>query len=138
MHEEKQLDIELDEYVPDISSAAVIVSDDKHLDRVETTLGNSSKRIYKAISQDDYNELKDAASRFRCEVPKAVESEAKPTQVPRDGIPGLVGPAYSQRRRRPFLRRTRPYRLSPRGVIATLRRVSLMVSSIRGFVEAFR
>jgi hypothetical protein len=33
---------------------------------------------------------------------------------------------------------TRPYCLCPQGVIATLRRVSLMVSSIQVFVEAVR
>jgi uncharacterized membrane protein len=73
-HEEKELGVELDEYLPPNSSAVVVVIDNKYLDRVETALDNSSKRINKAISQDDYDKLADAVSKSQDEVDKAVES----------------------------------------------------------------
>ena len=73
-HEEKELGVELDEYFPPNSSAVVVVIDNKYLDRVETALDNSSKRINKAISQDDYDKLADAVSKSQDEIDKAVES----------------------------------------------------------------
>jgi uncharacterized membrane protein len=73
-HEEKELGVELDEYFPPNSSAVVVVIDNKYLDRVETALDNSDKRINKAISQDDYDKLADAVSKSQDEVDKAVES----------------------------------------------------------------
>ena len=73
-HEEKELGVELDDYFPPNSSAVVVVIDNKYLDRVETALDNSSKRINKAISQDDYDKLADAVSKSQDEIDKAVES----------------------------------------------------------------
>ena len=73
-HEEKELGVELDDYFPPNSSAVVVVIDNKYLDRVETALDNSSKRINKAISQDDYDTLADAVSKSQDEVDKAVDS----------------------------------------------------------------
>ena len=73
-HEEKELGVELDDYFPPNSSAVVVVIDNKYLDRVETALDNSSKRINKAISQDDYDKLADAVSKSQDEVDKAVDS----------------------------------------------------------------
>ena len=73
-HEEKELGVELDEYFPPNSSAVVVVIDNKYLDRVEAALANSSKRINKAISQDDYDKLADAVSKSQDEVDKAVDS----------------------------------------------------------------
>ena len=73
-HEEKELGVEVDEYFPPNSSAVVVVIDNKYLDRVETALDNSDKRINKAISQDDYDKLADAVSKSQDEVNKAVDS----------------------------------------------------------------
>jgi hypothetical protein len=50
------------------------VIDNKYLDRVEAALDNSSKRINKAISQDDYDKLADAVSKSQDEIGKAVDS----------------------------------------------------------------
>jgi uncharacterized membrane protein len=73
-HEEKELGVELDEYLPPNSSAVVVVVDNKYLDRVETALGNSTKRINKAISQDDYDKLQKALAKSDDEINKAVDS----------------------------------------------------------------
>ena len=73
-HEEKELGVDLDEYFPPNSSAVVVVVDDTYLDNVETALANSSKRINKAISSDDYDKLQKAVSKSDDEVDKAVES----------------------------------------------------------------
>ena len=73
-HEEKELGVELDEYFPPNSSAVVVVVDDKYLDRVESALVDSDKRVNKAISQDDYDKLQKAVSKSDDEVDKAVES----------------------------------------------------------------
>lgn len=59
---------------PANSSAVVVVIDNKYLDRAEAALVNSSKRINKAISQEDYDKLSDAVSKSQDEVDKAVDS----------------------------------------------------------------
>ena len=72
-HEEKDLGVDLDEYFPPNSSAVAVVVDDKYLDRVETALVDSDKRVSKAISQDDYDKLSKAVPKSQDEVNKAVE-----------------------------------------------------------------
>lgn len=73
-HEEKELGVELDEYFPPNSSAVVVVVDNKYLDRVETALVDSDKRVNKAISQDDYDKLQKAISKSDDEITDAVDS----------------------------------------------------------------
>ncbi len=73
-HEEKELGVELDDYLPPNSSAVVVVIDDKYLDRVEKALGNSSKRINKAIDSDDYDKLQKALAKSDDEIGDAVDS----------------------------------------------------------------
>lgn len=73
-HEEKELGVDLDEYFPPNSSAVVVVVDDTYLDNVETALANSSKRINKAISSDDYDKLQKAVSKSQDEIDDAVDS----------------------------------------------------------------
>jgi uncharacterized membrane protein len=73
-HEEKELGVDLEEYFPPNSSAVVVVVDNKYLDRVETALENSSKRINKAINADDYDKLQKAVSKSQDEIDDAVES----------------------------------------------------------------
>ena len=48
-HEEKQLGVEVEEYLPPGSSAVVAVVDDVYADKVEDALVNSDKRINQAI-----------------------------------------------------------------------------------------
>ncbi|HUV17045.1 MAG TPA: DUF1269 domain-containing protein [Ilumatobacteraceae bacterium] len=73
-HEEKELGVELDEYLPPNSSAVVVVIDDQYLDRVEKALDNSSKRINKAIDADDYDKLQKALAKSDDEIGDAVDS----------------------------------------------------------------
>ena len=73
-HEEKELGVELDEYLPPDSSAVVVVIDDKYLDRVGNALDNADKRINKAIDADDYDKLQKALSKSEDEIGDAVDS----------------------------------------------------------------
>lgn len=73
-HVEKELGVELDEYFPPNSSAVVVILDNKYLDRIETALVKSDKRISKAISQDDFDKLQAAISKSGDDVADAIES----------------------------------------------------------------
>ena len=73
-HQEKQLGVEMEEYLPPGTSAVVAIVDDTYADRVEAALVNSDKRINKAIDKDDYNELQKALADSSDEVTKAVNS----------------------------------------------------------------
>lgn len=54
-HDEKQLGVGLEEYLPPGSSAVAAVVDDIYADKVEKALVKSDKRINKAIDSGDYN-----------------------------------------------------------------------------------
>jgi uncharacterized membrane protein len=71
-HQEKQLGVDLEEYLPPGSSAVAAVVDDVYADKVENALAKSSKRINKAIDSGDYNQLKDAISKSDAEVADAI------------------------------------------------------------------
>ena len=73
-HEEKQLGVDVDEYLPPGSSAVVAVVDDKWADRVENALVKSDKRINKAIDSGDYEELQKAISKSANEVSGEITS----------------------------------------------------------------
>ena len=73
-HEEKQLGVDVDEYLPPDSSAVVAIVDDQYADKVEAALVNSDKRINKAIDKGDYEELQKAISQSSAEVSSAVSS----------------------------------------------------------------
>ncbi len=73
-HEEKQMGVEVDEYLPAGSSAVVAVVDDKWADKVENALVKSDKRIDKAIDSGDYDELQKAISKSSDEVSGAITS----------------------------------------------------------------
>lgn len=73
-HEEKELGVDLDEYLPPNSSAVAVVIDDAYTDRVEAALGKASKRINKAIDQDDFEKLEKAVSRSADEIGDALDS----------------------------------------------------------------
>jgi uncharacterized membrane protein len=73
-HEEKDLGVELDEYLPPNSSAVVVIIDDKYLDGVEKALVKADKRVNKAIDADDYDQLQKAIAKSDDEVGKAVDS----------------------------------------------------------------
>ena len=73
-HEEKQLGVDVEEYLPPGSSAVVAVVDDKWADRVENALVKSDKRINKAIDSGDYEELQKAISKSANEVSGEITS----------------------------------------------------------------
>ena len=73
-HEEKQLGVEVDEYLPPGSSAVVAVFHDQWADRVEAALVKADKRINKAIDSDDYDELQKAISKSSQDVSAAINS----------------------------------------------------------------
>ncbi len=73
-HEEKELGVELDDYLPVSSSAVVVVVDDQYLDRVEAALGKGVKRISKAIDRDDYDKLAKAVSKSADQLDDASDS----------------------------------------------------------------
>ena len=73
-HEEKQLGVEVDEYLPPGSSAVVAVVDDVCADKVEAALVNLDKRINRAIDKGDYGELQKAIAQSSAEVSQAVAS----------------------------------------------------------------
>ncbi len=73
-HEEKELGVDVDEYLPAGSSAVVAVVDDRWADKVENALAKSDKRINKAIDSGDYDELQKAISKSSDEVSGAINS----------------------------------------------------------------
>jgi len=73
-HEEKQLGVDVDQYLPPGSSAVVAVVDDKWADKVENALAKSDKRINKAIDSGDYDELQKALSKSDDDVSDAITS----------------------------------------------------------------
>jgi uncharacterized membrane protein len=73
-HEEKQMGLEVDEYLPPGSSAVVAVVNDQWADKVENALAKSTKRISKAIDSDDYQQLQKAISKSSDEVAGAMSS----------------------------------------------------------------
>ena len=73
-HEEKQLGVDVDEYLPPGSSAVVAVVDDQWADKVESALVKSDKRISKAIDSGDYEELQKAISKSSDQVSEAITS----------------------------------------------------------------
>lgn len=73
-HDEKQLGVDVDEFLPPGSSAVVAIVNDQWADKVENALVNADKRINKAIDATDYEELQKAISKSTEEVASAITS----------------------------------------------------------------
>ncbi len=73
-HEEKKLGVDLDEYLPEGSSAILVVLHDQYLDGVEGALTKADKQVNKAIDSGDYDQLQKALSKADTEVDDAVDS----------------------------------------------------------------
>ena len=71
-HEEKELGVELEEYLAPGTSAVVVVVDDLYADRVENALSRADKRVNKAIDSGDDDELQKALAQSSDEVSDAV------------------------------------------------------------------
>ena len=72
--DEKQVGLELEEYLPKGSSAIVAVIDDRYLDRIDAALDKAVKTVDKAIDRDDYEELQKAISEGGDKIAKAIAS----------------------------------------------------------------
>ena len=73
-HEEKELGVDIEEYLPAGSSAVIVLVDDLYLDRVEHALEKSSKKISKAVDSGDYEKLQKALEDADKRVSDAVDS----------------------------------------------------------------
>jgi uncharacterized membrane protein len=73
-HEEKELGVELEEYLPPNSSAIVVVIDDLYLDRVESALVKADKKISKAIDSGDADKLEKALAEAHHDIDDAIDS----------------------------------------------------------------
>ena len=73
-HDEKELGVDLDEYLPPNSSAVVVVIDDKYVDRVQKAIVNADKRVSTAIDSGDYDQLQKALAKSDNEIGDAVDS----------------------------------------------------------------
>ena len=73
-HEEKELGVEVDDYLPLDSSAVAVVIEDIYLDRVEAALDKSAKKISKAIDKGDYDKLRKAVQKGEKRVGDAIDS----------------------------------------------------------------
>ena len=73
-HAEKELGVDVEEYLPPGSSAVVAVVDDTYADKVENVLVKSDKRINKAIDSGDYQKLQDAISKSGADLSGTITS----------------------------------------------------------------
>lgn len=73
-HEEHELGVDIDEYLPPDSSAIVVVVEDRYLDRVESALAKSGKKISRAIDKGDYEKLRKALVTGGEDVADAIDS----------------------------------------------------------------
>ena len=74
-HEEKELGpTSTSTSRPQLTSAFVVVVDDKYLDRVQAALTKADKNVSKAIDQDDYDKLSKAISDSQQDVDDAIDS----------------------------------------------------------------
>lgn len=73
-HEEKEIGVDADEWLPAGSSAIVAVVDDLYLDRVDKAVEKASKKISKAIDKGDYDAVVKAVNEGDEKIFKAAES----------------------------------------------------------------
>ena len=73
-HDEKQLGVDIEEYLPPGSSAVIVVVDDTYLDRVDKALTKSTKKINKAVDSGDYEQLTKALQDADKNVSGAIDS----------------------------------------------------------------
>ena len=73
-HEEHQLGVAVDEYLPPDSSVIAVVVEDIYLDRLESALVRATKKVSKAIDQDDYDKLRKALNEAGQDIGDALES----------------------------------------------------------------
>lgn len=73
-HEEKEIGVDAEEWLPPGSSAIVAVVDDLYLDRVDSAISKASKKVSKAIDKDDYDAVVKAVNDGDEKIIEAAES----------------------------------------------------------------
>lgn len=73
-HEEKEIGVDAEEWLPRGSSAVVAVVDDVYLDRVEKAMEHAVKQITKAIDKGDYDAVVKAVNRGDEKIIEAINS----------------------------------------------------------------
>jgi hypothetical protein len=73
-HEEKQIGVDAEEWLPVNSSAIVAVIDDLYLDRVDAAVTKAVKKTNKAIDKGDYDDVVKALNEGGEDIAKAVDS----------------------------------------------------------------
>ena len=73
-HQEKQMGVDLEEYLPVGTSAVLAVVDDTYADRVDRALNHATKKVSKAIDSGDYDKLQKALDDAATDIGKAVDS----------------------------------------------------------------
>ena len=73
-HEEKELGVDVEEYLPPGTSAVIVVADDTYADRIDRALTKSTKKINKAVESGDYEKLEKELEDADKRVSKAVDA----------------------------------------------------------------
>ena len=73
-HEEKEIGVDAEEWLPPGSSAIVAVVDDLYLDRVDKAVEKASKKVSKAVDKDDYDAVVKAVNEGDEKIIEAAES----------------------------------------------------------------
>jgi uncharacterized membrane protein len=73
-HEEKEIGVEAEDWLPAGSSAIVAVIDDLYLDRVDAAVNKAVKKVNKAIDKGDYDAVVKAVNEGDEKIIDAVES----------------------------------------------------------------
>jgi uncharacterized membrane protein len=73
-HEEKQIGLDAEQWLPVNSSAIVAVIDDLYLDRVDAAITKAVKKTNKAIDKGDYDAVVNAINEGGDDIAKAVDS----------------------------------------------------------------
>jgi len=73
-HEEKQIGLDAEEWLPVNSSAIVAVIDDLYLDRIDAAVTKAVKKTNKAIDKGDYDAVVKALNEGSDDITKAVDS----------------------------------------------------------------
>ncbi|QGG41510.1 DUF1269 domain-containing protein [Aeromicrobium yanjiei] len=73
-HEEKEIGVDAQEWLPEGSSAVVAVVDDLYLDRIDRAFDRASKHISKAIDKGDYDAVIKAVNKGEDKIVEAIAS----------------------------------------------------------------
>lgn len=73
-HEDKELGVDMEEYLPPGSSAIVAVVEDAYLDRIDAAVDKSVKKVSKAIDSDDYDKIRKAVEQSADRIADAIDS----------------------------------------------------------------